>query len=206
MPPSGDVPEHWEVLPSPILGEELAPARPDLYRPPAEGDPDPITVVGEPDRPGRRFRGILLRVAPLMLVLCLLVEMVAAVNMFWMVVVGVIVAAVLVRVLVLAARRPLWKQPRLQVSSETFTVTDVGGLTRSVAWTDVGRLRLTVVFDGDVDGVHLSWVSPGGGTDLTANLGNTLDINDVRTAIEARIPQGPEFIMGPRRAAKRLWG
>jgi hypothetical protein len=206
MPNPGDDTRTWDVLPSPTLSEPPALALPDLYQPPAEGDPDPITVVGEPDRPGRRFRGLLFRVAPLMLLLCLLLEVVAAFNMVWMVIIGVIVAAFLVWTLVLAARRPVWTPPRLELNSETFTVTDVEGVTRSVAWTDVGRLRLTVVFDGDVDGVHLTWISPGGGADSSANLGNTLKLDAVSAAIKSRIPHGPEFIVGPRRAVKRRWG
>jgi hypothetical protein len=132
-------------------------------------------------------------------------EAVAAPNVFWMVVIGVLVAAILVWMFVLIVPRPLWGPPRLQVNTETLTVTDVAGVTSSVPWEEVGRLRISL-FDSDVEEVHLIWISPGGAADSTANLGNTLDVDDVRAAIEARIPPGPELIAGPRRAFKRRSG
>jgi len=53
MPPLDDDAPTWELLPIPNQGEEI-----DRYRPPAKDRLDPITLVGKPDKPLRRFHGV----------------------------------------------------------------------------------------------------------------------------------------------------
>jgi hypothetical protein len=96
----------------------------------------------------------------------------------------------------------MWKQPRLEVNGEEFTVTDVEGVTHKVAWSDVERLHLASVNEEGTETVHLTWGSSGAGVVTTANVGNTLDLADVRTAIQTRLPPGLELQSGPRRAAE----
>jgi len=201
MPSPGDGPQTWDVLPSPASRDDLSLYRPDLYRPPAEGDRDPILLVGEPDKPGRRFRTSA-RAIPSVLALGLSGVSMAHSNVFWMVVIGVVVSVIIASTLVVASRRPVWTTPRLEINAETMTVTDVAGVTRVVAWSDVSRLHLATVAQPDSDLLLLTWVSATDGEGTSVSLGNTLDLQRVRVAIQDRLPRRVELEVGPGRAVK----
>lgn len=201
MAPAGDDLQHWDVLPSPPMREELNLYHADLYRPPAIGTPDPITLVGQPDTGSRRFRTSA-RIIPTVLAMGIVGMGWADPHVVWMIVIGVVTASIVPALLVIDGRRRMWKQPRLEVNGEEFTVTDVEGVTHKVAWSDVERLHLASVNEEGTETVHLTWGSSGAGVVTTANVGNTLDLADVRTAIQTRLPPGLELQSGPRRAAE----
>jgi hypothetical protein len=46
----------------------------------------------------------------------------------------------------------------------------------------------------------LTWTSMASGSATTVSLGRTLDLHEVRQAIEARMPVGVHLVVGPQRA------
>ena len=195
MPPSGDDPQTWEVWRSPASRNQV-----DRYRPPAKGRPDPVTLVGGPDKPLRRFKRLFWVAAMGVPYLALLKTWVApSIGLPIAICLGI---SLLASIIVVAKRHPVWQPPEVTVNGENLTVTDVAGITRTAAWSDVDRLVLAPVVVGFTDELHLTWVLSDG-TGLTTNLGNTLDLHEVQSAIESRAPEGLKIQVLPRRAISR---
>lgn len=196
MPTVGEDPPTWEVLRSSSMRDEV-----DRYRPPPLGKPDPLTLVGRPDKLIRRI-GMPLWVASTCapFVGVVVSWMPAA---FRVLTVAGVVASVLVAVLVVATTRRAWKAPEVTVNGEQLTASDVAGVTRTVAWSDVTRLVLSSASAGFTEEVHLTWLSADG-AGVTMNLGNTLGMHDLAQAFGTRLPEGAALEVVPR-AIKRRW-
>jgi hypothetical protein len=196
MPPSGDDPQTWDVWQRPVGKDEL-----DRYRPPAKDRPDPITLTGQPDKRRRRYRRAA-RVATLAISFGLSLATMGLRNVTWDVSIAGVVVLLVLGAILIARQAPVWKQPEITVNGENLTVTDVTGVTRTVAWSDIERVHLASFVVGFTEELHLTVVFAGDGEEVAANLGDTLGIHEARKAIAARVPDGLELRVGPRRAVE----
>jgi hypothetical protein len=194
---SGDESPEWEVLPSRALGDQVA-----RYRPPASDRPDPITLVGKRDQPGRRFRGFVWGFFVTLTVLLGVLAKLADTLIPYALVGSVI--AFLVVLTIVAIRRPLWKRPKITVNGENLTATDVAGVTRTWAWSDLQRIDLVWTEISLTDELHLIMTSALGGQDVTVNLGEALNMDEVGDALTSRAPEGMNILIGPRRAIDEI--
>jgi hypothetical protein len=117
---------------------------------------------------------------------------------WYVVTAAVMVAIVLVR-FVLIVRRPPAGRPEVTVNSEGLTVTDVHGITRRTAWSDAGNLYLGLYSPRKVRELYVTWVESTG-EHVVNNLGDALDLEEVRSALLARAPESVSLRLGARRA------
>jgi len=59
---------------------------------------------------------------------------------WWYMATGVAMALLILVRLIPAIRAPAWGQPQVTVDAEGLAVTDVAGVTRTVAWSEAGKL------------------------------------------------------------------
>jgi hypothetical protein len=130
----------------------------------------------------------------------------------WYVATGALMMTIVLVRLVLVLRRPPGYPPELTVSSEGLTLTDVHGVTRMTSWSDAGNLYmgwyspraehnplLRWYTPREVRELYVTWVDRNG-EQVVNNLGNSLDLEDVRSALAARAPETVNLRLGPQRA------
>ncbi len=118
----------------------------------------------------------------------------------WLVVTGLIVAGYAVGLVTYKpSRRTPWSAPIVVVNREGMTVTDVAPMTSTGTWAELGKLRARSYERGGTVEIHLSWVTPGGRY-VTANLGDTIDLTELRRAILTQAPPSMTFRLGARGA------
>ncbi len=168
----------WEVVPN-FLDRTGIP----VYQAPASGSPDPRVVEGK--RPSRRVLVSALLAVTYGGFACFSVlgHTVAA----GAVAVAIVVAGVAVTAM-LAIRRRAWKIPRVVTTREGIAVTDIHGQVQSAPWSDVGSPSLLRQKVATSEVLQLAWTDPAVER-IRLNLGDTMDLVDVRHAITARAPR-----------------
>ena len=192
MPPTDGEPT-WEVLPLPHQGTEI-----DRYRPPAKDRLDPVVIVGRAETQTQRLQGVTSAGVVALLVGGALSNLGSRNALSYVVVGAVMVAIVSVR-LVQVLRRPLRCRPEITASAEGLSATDVHGITRTATWSSIDNLYLGWYSNRRVRELYLTWIEPSG-THVVVNLGDSLDLMDVRRTVLARAPEGVSFRLGAPRA------
>jgi hypothetical protein len=113
-----------------------------------------------------------------------------------------VLGSVIIAGRLLTARRRGWKVPRLVTNVEGLSVTDVTGHVRDVAWADFRSPSLRWLKVGPDKVVQLQWTDPAG-LPISLNLGDTMDLVEVRRAIVTGAPENMELQGDPGRAADR---
>ena len=206
MPALGDDPPMWDVLPNPNRDEGI-----DHYRPPASDRLDPVVLVGRADGGSEKATQVL-RAVFLALLLGAPLASLGPRSVGWYVATGAMMITIVLGRLVLVLRQPPTYRPELTASSEGLTVTDIHGISRRTPWSDVGNLYLgwyspraernTLLrwyTPREVRELYVTWVGQNG-EQVVNNLGDSLDLADVRSALAARAPETVNLRLGPQRA------
>jgi hypothetical protein len=191
MPPIDDEPT-WEVLPVPHQGTEI-----DRYRPPAKDRLDPVVIVGRAETQAQRLHGVTSAAVVALLIGGPLASLGPRNALSYVAVGAVMVAIVSVR-LVQVLRRPLGCRPEVTVSAEGLSAIDAHGITRTATWSDVGNLFIGWYSNRRVRELYVTWIEPSG-THVVVNLGDSLDLMDVRRTLLARAPEGVNLRLGAQR-------
>ncbi len=193
MPPLGDDPPTWDVLP--ISNQETGI---DPYRPPAQDRLDPVMLVGRAETRAEKLRDLggagfvaLLVGGPLASLGPRTTQSFAAT--------GALMAAIVLVRLVRVVRRPSSGRPEVTASSEGLTVTDVHGVTRRVAWSDADNLFIGWYSPRQVRELYMTWVESTG-EHVVNNLGHSLDLEGVSAVLLSRAPENVALRVGPQRA------
>lgn len=206
MPPLGDDSPTWDVLPIPNRDEGI-----DRYRPPAADRLDPVVLVGRADNGSEKATQVL-RAVFLALLLGAPLASLGPRSVGWYVATGAVMMTIVLVRLVLVLRQPPGCRPELTVSSEGLTMTDIHGTTRRTSWSDAGNLYMgwySPRAEGnplirwytprEVRELYVTWVDQGG-EHVVNNLGDSLDLEDVRSALAARAPETVNLRLGARRS------
>ena len=191
MPPLDDEPT-WELLPIPHEGTDI-----DRYRPPAKDRLDPVAIVGRAETRAQRLRGVLSAATVALLVGGPLASL-GPRNTLWYEATGALMAAIVAVRLVQVLRRPLGFRPEVTAGAEGLNATDVHGITRTTTWSDAGDLYVGWYTTRRVRELYLTWIEPSG-THIVVNLGDSMDLMDVRRTLLARAPEGVNVRLGARR-------
>jgi hypothetical protein len=181
---------HWEVLGLDRPRDGVVP-----YHPPARDSSDGITFHGEAkllgDRDWTRLgTGIYGAVATGVL------GWMAFVQIEWLVAAGVILLTCVASILTHKPEKQIaWRAPTVTVDREGMAVFDVEGVAHSATWSEFGDL--STLSEDKV--VHLTWVTPEG-VHMTVNLGDTIDLWDLRRAITSRAPKTTTLHFGAHEA------
>ena len=190
MPPLGDDVPTWDVLPIPNREEEI-----DHYRPPAADRQDPVRLVGRAETGPEKAMPVLRSVFIALLVGSAMNSL-GPRTVGWYVATGAVMVIIVLVRLALVLRHPSGRQPEVTVNCEGLTVTDVHGITRRTVWSDAGSLYIGWYSPRKVRELYLTWVDPTG-EQVVNNLGHSLDLEEVRTAILARAPESISLRLGP---------
>ncbi len=206
MPRPGDDPATWDVRPNPYADEGI-----DRYRPPAADRLDPVVLVGRADNGSEKATQVMRAVLLALLVGAPLASL-GPRSVGWYVATGAVMMTIVLVRLVLVLRQPPGCRPELTASSEGLTVTDIHGITRRTSWSDAGNLYMgwyspraernplmRWYTPREVRELYVTWVDQAG-EHVVNNLGASLDLEDVRSALESQIPAGLRLQVGPRRA------
>lgn len=206
MPPPGDDSPAWDVLPNPHGDEGI-----DHYRPPAADRLDPIVLVGRADGGSERAMQVL-RAVFLSLLLGAPLASLGPRTVGWYVATGAMMATVVLVRLVLVLRQPPTCRPEITASSEGLAVTDVHGITRRTPWSGAGNLYMgwyspraernplrRWYTPREVRELYVTWMDQNR-EQVVNNLGDSLDLEDVRSALAARAPETVNLRLGPQRA------
>jgi hypothetical protein len=130
----------------------------------------------------------------------------------WYVATGAVTMTIVLVRLVHVLRQPPGCRPELTVSSEGLAVTDIHGITRRSSWSNAGNLYMgwySRRAEGnplmrwytprEVRELYVSWVDQSG-EHVVNNLGGSLDLEDVRSALAARAPETVNLRLGPQPA------
>lgn len=180
MTPGSDDLPTWEVVPN-FRERSGIP----LYQAPPSGSPDARVVEGHrPHMPP---------FVPALFALPMSISMSLVGPIIVRLAVGISVIIVgLTATAIITARRRAWKIPRVVTTSEGVTVTDIHGEVRSAQWSDVRSPSLLRQKVGRDEVVQLEWTTPAG-EHVALNLGDTMDLVEVRHAITARAPSTLEL-------------
>jgi hypothetical protein len=193
MPPLGDDAPTWDVLPIANRDEEI-----DRYRPPAADRRDPVRLVGRAETGPEKARHALRAVFIALLVGSPMASL-GPRTVGWYVATGAVMMTIILVRLVFVLRHPSGGRPEVTVSSEGLTVTDVHGVTRRVAWSDAGNLFIGWYSPRQVRELYVTWVESTG-EHIVNNLGHSLDLEEVSTAVLSRAPENVSLRLGPQRA------
>jgi hypothetical protein len=191
MGAEGPTESQWEVLGLDRPRDGLVP-----YRPPAHDSSDGITFHGEAKVLGSRdwsrlATGIYLAVATGFFCWMALREV------EWLFGAGIIALTGVASILMnKPEKRIAWLAPTVTVDREGMAVSDVEGVAHSATWSELGGL--STLSEDKV--VHLTWVTPEG-VYMTVNLGDTIDLWDLRRAITNRAPNTTTLHFGAHEAA-----
>lgn len=181
MTPAADDLSRWEVVPN-FLDRTGIP----LYQAPSSGSPDARVVEGNRSWKPAHV-AVLLALPYSSFAFSVLGHTVVAGAVAIAIALAGVVAAVMI-----AARRRALKVPRVVTTTEGLAVTDIRGQVRSAPWSDVGSLSLLRQKSARGEVVQLAW-STMAGEHITLDLGDTIDLVDVRHAITHRAPSTLEL-------------
>jgi len=192
MPPLGDDAPAWDVLPISHRDKEI-----DRYRPPETDRLDPVRLVGRPETRADKAMDLCRTVFVALLVGGPLASL-GPRTVGWYVVTGAVMVAIVLVRLVRMLHRHSGGRPEVTVSSEGLTVTDVYGVTRRVAWSDAGNLFIGWYSPRRIRELYVTWVESTG-EHIVNNLGHSLDLEEVSTAVLSRAPENVSLRLGPQR-------
>jgi hypothetical protein len=191
---ANDAEPHWEVVSNFREREGIS-----TYRPAATSSPDPRILEGRDI--SKTVNHQLALLVTTSIIIAGAVFNLSPRTLLWA---GVSLAglALLVFVGALVLRRPRgWKKPRLVASTEGPTVSDVLGVSRTVAWHDMLEPQLRQRSTRLGQEVRLEWSEPSGEHPVVI-LGDTVGLFDV---YETRRSRAPEAIT-QQVYAKRAYG
>ena len=182
MGAEGQTEPHWEVL-----GESRRLDGIVAYRPPAHDSSDAVTLHGEAKVVGSRdwtrlATGIYGAVCTAGFCWAAFTEI------EWLVGAIIIPLGCLASILMHKPQKRLsWRPPSVAVDSEGITAKTVDGLTYSGTWPDLKNLRVRSIEWEHGTVVRMSWTRPSEAR-IVADLGDTIDVHDLRQAISSRAP------------------
>jgi hypothetical protein len=196
MGAEGSTESQWEVLGWDHPREGLVP-----YRPPADDSSDGITFHGEAKVLGNRDWGRL-GTAIYGAVGTGFFCWMASIRIEWLFGAVVILLTCVASILMnKPEKRISWSAPEVTVDREGMAMSDVDGVAHSATWSELGdfcTLSIDTMYGKEV---HLTWVTPEN-VHVTANLGDSINLWDLRRAITSRAPKTMTLHLGEHKACR----
>ncbi len=91
-----------------------------------------------------------------------------------------------------------WQAPSLVANDEGLTVRDARGSVSSALWQDISAISVRATKDRDLPTVTVVWANTTGGY-TAADLGHTVNLQEIDHAIRSRAPSAIEITLVPRK-------